>query len=109
MRREDDDDQERRPGIRDRLRGAVRGTTERVTGAADTITGVQFRKQFEDFTDAVTTAVVGVHRDQADLRERLAKLETASTRSGASGLIIAVGVIAGLALVLSIVAVVRTF
>lgn len=71
------DDTARRPGLGDRLRDAVGSVGETVTGTADTITGLQFRKQFEDFTDAVTTAVVGVHRDQGDLRERVDALESA--------------------------------
>lgn len=71
------DDAAKRPGLGDRLRDAVGSVGETVTGTADTITGLQFRKQFEDFTDAVTTAVVGVHRDQKDLRERVDALESA--------------------------------
>lgn len=71
------DDAAKRPGWGDRLRDAVGSVGETVTGTADTITGLQFRQQFEDFTDAVTTAVVGVHRDQGDLRERVDELETA--------------------------------
>jgi len=70
------DDAARRPGLGYRLRDAVGSVGETVTGTADTITGLQFRKQFEDFTDAVTTAVVGVHSDQGDLRERVDALET---------------------------------
>lgn len=71
------DDAAKRPGLGGRLRDAVGSVGETVTGTADTITGLQFRKQFEDFTDAVTTAVVGVHRDQGDLRERVDALESA--------------------------------
>ena len=71
------DDAAKRPGLGDRLRDAVGSVGETVTGTTDTITGLQFRKQFEDFTDAVATAVVGVHRDQGDLRERVDALETA--------------------------------
>ncbi len=73
-----------RHGIGRRLREAVGGGGEMVTGTADTVTGVQFRRQFEDFTDTVTTTVVGMHRDQAklgehqaELRERLNALEAA--------------------------------
>ena len=38
------------------------------------MTGADIRR-FEEFTETATTAVVGVHRDQAELRERLAKTE----------------------------------
>lgn len=139
------DDTARRPGLGDRLRDAVGSVGETVTGTADTITGLQFRKQFEDFTDAVTTAVVGVHRDQGDLRERVDALETArqadptpqqvaelqgrvdslesadttperaakpeksGPAKGRSPLVIAFGVVSVLALLLAILALVRTF
>ena len=56
-----------RPGISDRLRAVAGRVSERAIGTADTVTGVRFRQQFEDFTEAVTTAVVGVHRDQAEM------------------------------------------
>lgn len=139
------DDTARRPGLGDRLRDAVGSVGETVTGTADTITGLQFRKQFEDFTDAVTTAVVGVHRDQKDLRERVDALETArqvdptpqqvaelqsrvdalesagttperveqpeksGQTKGRSPLVVAFGVVSVLALLLAILALVRTF
>ena len=119
----------RNSGMGGRLQQAVGAVGERVTGTADTITGVQFRRQFEDFTDAVTTAVVGVHRDQADLRnelenarksdntpqqiaalrERQDRLETSSKSGGTSPLVIVFGVVATLALALGIIAVLRTF
>ena len=63
-------------GISDRLRGAARGARERITGTADVITGVQSRRQWEAFTDAVTRTVVGVHRDQEELRKTQEELET---------------------------------
>ena len=121
-----------KPGIGERFRESIRSAGESVTGTADTITGVQFRRQFEDFTDAVTTAVVGVHRDQGELRERLEeleaagksddtsqqlaalqerqdKLESADKSGGPSALVIVFGIVSVLALMLSIIAVVRTF
>ena len=81
MQHEDDDQapdgpqdsQDERPGIKGQVQQAA-AAGKRVTGA---LTGAQFRRQFEDFTDTVTTAVVGVHRDQNELKERVAKLETA--------------------------------
>ena len=66
-------------GIGDRIRGAARGARDRVTGAADTITGVQFRRQFEEFTDAVTRAVIGVHQDQSALKDAQADLGAKQT------------------------------
>lgn len=43
--------------------------------SVDKATGTEFRRQFEEFTDAVTTTVLGIHRDQSELRARLSKLE----------------------------------
>ena len=56
-------------GIGRRLRSAARGARDRLTGTADAVTGVQSRRQWEAFTDAVTRTVVGVHRDQEELRK----------------------------------------
>ena len=63
-------------GIGGRLRGAAREARERITGTADVITGIQSRRQWEAFTDAVTRTVVGVHRDQEELRKAQDELET---------------------------------
>lgn len=115
-----------------RLRQGLGNAQERVVGTADTITGVEFRRQFEDFTDAVTTTVIGVHREQGALRERLEdleasiksddtsqqlaelkerqdKLETSSKSRGLSPFVVAFGILSILALALSIIAAIRTF
>ena len=63
-------------GARDRLRGAARGARDRIAGTADTITGIQSRRQWEAFTDAVTRTVIGVHRDLEELRKTQGELET---------------------------------
>ena len=102
------------PGILDRARGAIGSATHRVRRSAEVLSGTDIRR-FEEFTDAATTAVVGVHRDQAELRERLvaaeqtfdelqqrqAKLAVSLTRW-----VIVFGTIAAVALLASIVAVV---
>ena len=79
------DDDERGPGVLGRIRGAFGAAGEGVTGAVDTVTGAGFRKDFEDFTEVVTTTVVGVHRDQVALREQVSNLE-AETQQGQSEL-----------------------
>ena len=96
-----EDGEERGPGVLGRIRGAFGAAGEGVVGAVDTVTGAGFREQFEDFTDAVTATVVGVHQDQAELRERLSRLEQ---RSPLSGWVVASGVVSVLALVASILA-----
>ena len=45
----------------------------------DKATGAEFRRQFEEFTDAVTTSILGLHRDQSDLRDRLSHLESSKS------------------------------
>ena len=65
-----------------RLRGAVDSTKaavdmagEKVKRPMDVISLAEFRTEFEQFTQAVSTAVIGVHQDQASLGERLDRLE----------------------------------
>ena len=62
------------PGIVDRAKGVVGSAKERVRRSAEVLSGADIRR-FEEFTDAVTTAVMGVHRDQVELRERTADAE----------------------------------
>ena len=57
-----------------RLRGAARVTRDRLTGTADVLTGVQSRREWEEFTDAVTRTVIGIHRDQNELRKAQGEL-----------------------------------
>ena len=118
-------------GIGGRLRGAARGARERITGAADVLTGIQSRRQWEAFTDAVTRTVIGVHRDQEELSKAQAELETQHgalrqefdvTHSESSEhfsqlrdrrrlwfAVLGVGAVAVAALVLGMIALVRSF
>ena len=69
------------PGLVNRLRGVSKTVGDGVFGAVDVATGRAFREQFGEFTDAVTTTVVGMHQDQAKLTEKLALLNDATTRA----------------------------
>ena len=123
------------PGILDRARGAIGSATRRARRSAEVMSGADIRG-FEEFTDAATTAIIGVHQDQAELRERLTATEqsldelqqgqaklvgdltrvehsirdlTESEESGADSLspwTIAFGAMSAVALVLGIVAIV---
>ena len=53
---------------------------EKVTEPIDRISGADFRREFEKFTEVVATTVVGVHQDQAQSTERLARLEESVAR-----------------------------
>ena len=55
----------------DRGRGGLMG---RAKGVVDTVTGQDIRK-FEEFVEAATTVLVGVHRDQEALRGEFSGLE----------------------------------
>lgn len=62
------------PGVLDRVGAAAGAARESVRRSAEVMTGSDIRR-FEEFTEAATTAVIGVHQDQADLREQLARME----------------------------------
>ena len=55
-------------------KGAARATGRGSKRASEVFTGADIRG-FDVFTDAVTRVVIGLHRDNADLRERVARLE----------------------------------
>ena len=61
-------------GLSGRLRRAAGSAGKRVVGSAQAIAGADIR-QFQDFADAATTVVVGVHRAQAEMNDRLASVE----------------------------------
>ncbi len=66
---------EGRRGVMGRLRGALGSGGKSVVGTYDTVTGAKFQKQFNEFTDAVTTTVIGVHQSQEEQLKKLALLE----------------------------------
>ena len=63
-----------RPGVFDKARGVVGAAQRQVSRSAEVLSGSDIRR-FDDFTDAATRAVVGVHRDQAELREHLERTD----------------------------------
>ncbi len=62
------------PSVLDRVGAAAGAARESVRRSAEVMTGADIRR-FEEFTEAATTAVIGVHQDQAELREQLADKE----------------------------------
>ena len=77
--KKDIDDQEEignesSPGILGRVEAAASAAKQGVRRSAEVMSGADMRR-FEDFTEAAATAVIGVHRDQTELRERLTHLE----------------------------------
>jgi hypothetical protein len=51
-------------------------TRDSVSGGWDKVTGREFRREFEDFTDAVTGSVLGVHRAGEAARLQLEQAKT---------------------------------
>ena len=54
-----------RPGVFDRVRGVVGAAQRQASRSAEVLSGSDIRR-FDEFTDATTRAVVGVHRDQGE-------------------------------------------
>lgn len=75
----------------------------------DRLTGAEFRRQFEEFSNVVTSTVLGIHRDQSELSDRLAKIEqTRPSTPTANGLVKAAFVFSLVAVILGIAALLIT-
>ena len=116
---------EGRTSLFDRAFGVIGSTKQKVSRSVDVMTGADIRR-LDEFTDATTRAVVGVHQDVSELQgevvrvqrvvddmrasqqrqtERIERLEQIDRRTSLTPWIAGA---AGLALVLSIVAVVMS-
>ena len=62
-----------------RLRPGLDATKERVSDVGNTVTGKKIQQQIEDFTDVVSTAIIGVHRDQRTIKDSLTHLQVQQT------------------------------
>ena len=75
-----DDSEERsegeggRSGALDRARNVIGSARRQASRSAEVLSGADIRR-FDEFTDATTRAVVGVHQDQEELREQLARTD----------------------------------
>ena len=63
-----------RRGIVDRAKGAIGSARQQVSRSADVMTGADIRR-FDEFTDATTRAVVGIHQDLSDLRQQVVRTQ----------------------------------
>ena len=73
------------------------------------LTGTKFRRQFEGFCNVVTTSVLGIHRDQSELSDRLTRIEQIqASGQPINKLAIATLVCSLVAMVLGIAALFRT-
>ena len=71
------DESQESEGLFGGIRKLLGTTKEKVSGTADMVTGKKLQQQLEDFTDVVSTEVIGVHRDQQAVRELLAQVQQA--------------------------------
>ena len=63
-----------RQGIFDRAKDVIGSAREQASRSADVMTGADIRR-FDEFTDATTRAVVGVHQDLSELRQQVARTQ----------------------------------
>ncbi len=62
-----------------RLRPRLDATKEKVSDVGSTVTGKKIQQQIEEFTDVVSTAVIGVHSDQRTLKTSLTQMQVQQT------------------------------
>ena len=80
--REDDASEEQsqneddRRSVFDRAKGVIGSARRQVSRSVDVVTGEDIRR-FDEFTDATTRAVVGVHQDLSELREEFGRTHRA--------------------------------
>ena len=63
-----------RSGALDRARNVIGSARRQASRSAEVLSGADIRR-FDELTDATTRAVVGVHQDQEELREQLARTD----------------------------------
>ena len=112
-RQKDETDQRRAPEEEATDSGRLSGTfvsARKAFGRSfDRLTGTEFRRQFEEFSNVVTSTVLGIHRDQSELSDRLARIEqTRPSNPSANKLVKAAFVFSLVAMILGIVALLRT-
>ena len=94
------------------VRGTLGTARQAVTRSFDRLSGAEFRRQFEEFTNVVTTTVLGIHSDQSELRGGLARLEERLEEEGVRprrSLVVWMALILSLlAVLLGAIAVIRT-
>ena len=61
-----------RRGMLDKAKGLFGSAKQKISRSVDAVTGADIRR-FDEFTDATTRAVVGVHQDLSELRDQAAR------------------------------------
>ena len=92
--------------------GRFQAARQAVGRSFDRVTGTESRHQFEEFSSVVTTTVLGVHRDQNELRQRVEELERMIQQMPPAPLVkkltVCLVTLAAAAVVLTAIALVRT-
>ena len=65
-----------RRGMFDRAKNLIGSARQKVSRPVDVMTGADIRR-FDEFTDATTRAVVGLHQDLSELREQVVRTRRA--------------------------------
>ena len=92
-----------------RLSGTFISARQAFGRSFDRLTGAEFRRQFEEFSNVVTSTVLGIYRDQSELSDRLAKIEqTRPSTPSDNKLVKATFVLSLVAMILGIWALQRT-
>ena len=88
-----------------RVKDAIVSARQKVSRSMDVMTGEDIRR-FDEFTDATTKVVVGLHQDLSELREQIARQQRVLDDDRRTNLTraIVVGGTTAVALLLSIVA-----
>ena len=94
------------------LRGTFDSARQAFGRSFDKLTGAEYRRQFEEFTNVVATTVLGIHRDQSQLSERLARFEHSTqavpSTTRTPKLVLWAFIFSLVAVILGVVALVRT-
>ena len=61
-------------------KGVTNAAREKIRRPIDIISLAEFRTEFEQFVQAISTAAIGIHQDQSTLSERLDRLEERLSR-----------------------------
>ena len=61
-------------------KGVSNAASEKIRRPIDIISLADFRTEFEQFVQAISTAAIGIHQDQSTLSERLDRLEERLSR-----------------------------
>ena len=84
------------------VRRWTRSARQAVGDSVDKLTGAEARKQSDEFTNAVTTSVLGIHRDLLALSDRVKQVEQTQSQE----ITAPTSIVATAAVILSLIAII---